>query len=180
MTNKNKTPYIVCDIDGTVSDSAHRVHYLEGEKKNYAEFFSNAVNDLPHLHVIQMLKINQKELREIGSTKSDGAVSKKEQLFLEEFKPAKVLFLTSRPTEYYLDTAEWLHKYIPKDVEWSLIMRPIRDARPDVEFKKEVIQSVFGNSDAYVALAIEDRPRCVKMYRSMGIRTIDVGDGIPF
>lgn len=33
--------YVIVDIDGTVADLSHRIHFIEGEKKDWDSFYNN-------------------------------------------------------------------------------------------------------------------------------------------
>lgn len=33
-----KTEFVIVDIDGTVADLRHRIHFIEGEKKDWDSF----------------------------------------------------------------------------------------------------------------------------------------------
>lgn len=44
--------YVIVDIDGTVADLSHRIHFIEGEKKDWDSFYNNVEKDKPIQHVI--------------------------------------------------------------------------------------------------------------------------------
>ena len=37
--------YIVFDIDGVLADCSHRLHYIQGENKDYDKFYSDEDDD---------------------------------------------------------------------------------------------------------------------------------------
>ena len=39
--------FIIVDIDGTIADCSHRLHYIKGEKKDWNSFFKAAGKDKP-------------------------------------------------------------------------------------------------------------------------------------
>jgi len=74
-------------------------------------------------------------------------------------------------------TMKWLHHWgIPFS---SLFFRGVGDRRPDTETKLELynehIKPIWE-----IVLALDDRPRIIKLWRDLGINTWDVGNGVEF
>lgn len=47
---------VVVDYDGTLADLTHRLHYIQGPKKNYDKFFSEVFMDNPKEDIIQLVE----------------------------------------------------------------------------------------------------------------------------
>jgi hypothetical protein len=51
-----KSMFIVFDLDGTLSDPSHRIHFLEREKKDWRAFYAACGEDRPHYPIIRVLQ----------------------------------------------------------------------------------------------------------------------------
>jgi len=100
---------IICDIDGVIANTDHRIHHLDGIK-DYLSFYDEMSSDAPILSTIQLLKV---------------------------LKEAYVVILiTARPDSHRLLTEAWLEEHnVPYDY---LYMRKAGDFRPDVIVKEEI------------------------------------------
>lgn len=98
-----------------------------------------------------------------------------------------VIFLTGRnkTSIAYAKTYDWLAKYFPyyktdmntlkKFYKWSLIMRTEKDYRPAPISKKELFEQYVDGK--YNVLAVfDDSNRCVEMWRSLGLLTLQPAD----
>lgn len=98
-----------------------------------------------------------------------------------------VIFLTGRnkTAVAYAKTFDWLAKYFPyyktdmntlkKFYKWNLIMRAEKDYRPAPISKKELFEQYVDGK--YNVLAVfEDSNRCVEMWRSLGLLTLQPAD----
>ena len=45
----------IFDIDGTLADCSHRLHYISGENKDWDTFYKECVNDKPIMDVVEIL-----------------------------------------------------------------------------------------------------------------------------
>jgi uncharacterized HAD superfamily protein len=141
---------IIVDIDGTLADCAHRLHLVRGKRKRWGKFFTAASQDKPRAEVLA-------HVRELA-------------------KQHNIHLVTGRPEEYRQQTLKWLAHYrVPFD---SLYMRESGDYRPDDVVKQEILDLCFDKGQ--IELVIDDRPRVVRMWRSNGLRVLDVGDGVEF
>ena len=162
---------IICDIDGTLADIKHRLHYVKGSKtcgevhpeldvyhegglhevkKNWPGFFSEIANDTPRPEVLSEI--------------------------LALSKTHNIVLVSGRPEDYKKQTIDWLNKYeIPYE---TLIMRRKGDTRNDDIIKKEIFDKYFLKEN--VDLVIDDRPRVIAMWREQGLNVKDVGYDIDF
>lgn len=141
---------ILVDIDGTLANVDHRVHYVQSKNKNWKAFSEEMVNDKINPWCETLIK----------------AMAAKDY---------KILFITGRGESYRDHTVEWLKKH---KVEYDdLFMRAASDHREDSEIKLELYKKNI--EPKYNALfVIEDRASVVKMWRENGLVCLqcDVGD----
>lgn len=105
-------PLAVFDLDGTLADTAHRQHFLEGPRRDWAGFFSAAVDDQPLTEGVR--------------------------LALSSAEECEVTYLTGRPERCRKDTLAWLARYgLP---EGRLRMRRDDDRRPARHTKLEILK----------------------------------------
>lgn len=141
------TAYIF-DIDGTLSDLSHRLHFITGEKKDWDGFFGAVYEDAVHEHVADVLRA------------------------LATMWP--IVLVSGRSDQARTDTERWLHdNNIPFNM---LYMRRQGDHRPDYRVKKDLLGMLV--SDGYTPImAFDDRDQVVKMWRENGIPCAQVADG---
>ncbi|MFF2410757.1 hypothetical protein [Streptomyces sp. NPDC058092] len=105
-------PLAVFDVDGTLADSGHRQHFLEGRRRDWDGFFSAAVDDPPLLEGVRLV--------------------------LSSAVECEVRYLTGRPERCRRDTVAWLvEQGLP---EGRLHMRRNDDRRPARHTKLEVLE----------------------------------------
>ncbi|MEV7405744.1 hypothetical protein AB0N93_35810 [Streptomyces sp. NPDC091267] len=105
-------PLAVFDLDGTLADTAHRQHFLEGPRRDWAGFFAAALDDPP----------------------LDEGV----RLALSTAAECEVTYLTGRPERCRKDTLAWLARHeLP---EGCLRMRRNDDRRPARHTKLEILK----------------------------------------
>lgn len=150
---------IICDLDGTLCDITHRLHYVKNIndnpefKKDWKGFFSGIAGDKPRKLVVDKL--------------------------IEEYnKGTNIIYVSARPETYRKETEAWLAKH-NLSFGWTLIMRPANDKREDTEVKKDILKKYFPNKKA-ISLVIDDRPSVIRMWREQGLEVWDVGSGKEF
>jgi len=142
---------IIVDIDGTLADNEHRRHFVEGVPRSKRDFKS--FNAMMHKDAVC------KPVATIINLLS--------RMF-------SILLVSGRGEEYRRITEKWLKRnFIKYDM---LYMRPAKDNRPDTMIKLEILEQI--KQEGYAPhLAIDDRNRCVKMWRDAGITCFQVADG---
>lgn len=106
----------VFDIDGTLANVKHRLHFLRCRPKNWDAFFDLAHRDTP----IEQGRSKIHEAIEAGLT---------------------VVYLTGRPEKTRQATVEWLAKHrFPAACNGNLFMRPEGDYRPASRVKVELLR----------------------------------------
>lgn len=146
---------IIVDIDGTLADLTHRLHFLE--KKDYDGFYGAMGEDTPKTTIITIIQALQR-------------------------MDHKLLLCSGRPDNYRMETAVWLEN---KDIRFKeLYMRPAGDFRPDHVIKEELYNQMLADG-YHPVVAIDDRPSIITMWKSKGLEVLRVegwderGDKVP-
>jgi FMN phosphatase YigB (HAD superfamily) len=140
--------WVIFDLDGTLADIKHRLHYIEGEKKDWNSFNAACEQD-DYKWKIGALATTFKE---IGRS---------------------IAIFTGRDENYRAHTERWLaSKKVPYDL---LKMRTAKDYRSDTIVKKEMFTQHFIPSDIW--LVVDDRDKVVEMWRELGLTCLQVQKG---
>ena len=139
----------LCDIDGTVADCQHRIHFIK--EKDWRGFFAAVGGDSPIWPVIQTIKL----LKAAGAT---------------------IIMMSGRSDECLQETTMWLQRWeIPFD---ELYMRRAGDHRPDNIAKESMLARVGQKWDLNKVVAVfDDRQQVVDMYREKGLKVFQVAKG---
>lgn len=147
-------PVAIVDIDGTIADLTHRLHYInpqDGGKKNYDAFFASVGSDTAYPRVSAMV-------RALAKTHF-------------------VILLSGRPASTGFDTAQWLHMHnIPYQ---HLFMRQTGDHRPDYEIKEEIFNAMVdkgGLDKGNIDIVLDDRPVVVALWNRLELPLVQVKD----
>lgn len=158
-----KQPAYIFDIDGTLADCTHRLHYIRngietedgnifrahGWEPDWDSFYAACVRDKPIEEVIRVCRA----ISDFGKT---------------------LIFVTGRPTTIAEQTTDWLNKNVVH--RGLLYMRKAGDHRADYEVKREIYEREI--KDKYKILGVfEDRQQCVDMWRSLGLTCFQVAKG---
>jgi uncharacterized HAD superfamily protein len=142
---------LICfDIDGTLADVSHRVHYWRQKPKNWNMFKSEMVNDAPIEQIVTIAR-------------------------LMEFEGHAVILCSGRGEDTRGWTEEWLSKHKIKFTK--LYMRAENDFRGDDIVKKELLNQIVADFGKKPDIVFDDRPRVVKMWRENGVFVADVYQG---
>jgi hypothetical protein len=144
--------YLV-DIDGTLADLTHRLHFIEQKPADWDSFFAACPDDKPIHDVIDT--INQ-----LG-------------------KSAVLIMVTGRSEKVRVQTEYWLNQYISG---WQgLYMRREGDHRQDDVIKGELLDQILSDKRigdlGQITGVFEDRQQVVDMYRARGLRVFQVAPG---
>jgi len=138
---------IVFDLDGTLADTTHRLHFIQRDPKDWDAFHRACVDDPPIQEMIDTL------------------VSLHDDHFIEIW--------TGRSELVRKETVEWLAWHaVPYG---QMLMRPIGDHRPDDVLKAGWLSQVLPITR--ITLAFDDRKRVADMWRRHGIRCCLVAEG---
>ena len=138
---------IITDLDGTLSNYEQREYFYK--KKMYDEFNKMAAGDTPIEEICNIL-------RRLKDEETD------------------IYVVTAREEVYRQLTENWLNIYeIPFD---KLLMREQGDDRSDAKVKLDLYKENVPDQD-HVWFVLEDRSVCVSMWRSIGLKCLQVTDG---
>lgn len=139
---------IITDLDGTLADLRHRLHFVNGtdniteRKKDWKSFFKAAPDDAVHEWCRSIL----------------------------DTAKLPVVVATARPDEYKKDTKDWLDKH---GISYNhMVMRRRNDYRHDTIVKEMMLE--FELLPKYnILFWLDDRGSVIKMLRSHGVRVLD-------
>ena len=138
--------YVIFDIDGVLADNRHRLHHITPPHHDWDAFYATISEDSPIMPMVQLLE----HLHANGT---------------------RVAIITGRPQRYELPTRKWLHRFIAVSIaqieSLPMYMRPNDNNQQDYSLKASIIDHHLGAHN--IIMAFEDSPRCVEMYRRMGI-----------
>jgi hypothetical protein len=155
----------VFDLDGTLADCSHRLHYIgashtsfvgteQTQGKDWDAFFAACKDDKPIFEVITVARA----LAKAGHT---------------------IVYSTGRPARTGGNTKEWLSKFRVPD--GPLYLRKDGDHREDYIVKEESLSRIlefYGlSSGSGLGGAFEDRQQVVDMLRKRGVRVFQVAPG---
>jgi len=131
---------VIFDIDGTLSDPSHRLHYVQRDPKDWRAFFDAMGEDAPHQSVCEFARAVQRVV--------------------------PVICVSGRPADYRDTTKMWLAE---QGIEpEALYMRPAGDTRPDTKIKREILGQLADDGWS-PELVVDDRQSVVDMWREEGI-----------
>lgn len=140
---------IICDIDGTLANCDHRLHFWNKSPKDWKNFKSHAKDDLLIAEVEYVIKA------------------------ISSCSDSHVVMVTGRSDDMYELTYQWLKTH---GFEFEkLYMRKENDFRPDTVVKSELIDQVEEEYGIKAFMAFEDRPRVCEMLRDRGLHYFYVG-----
>lgn len=149
---------VIFDVDGTLADTTHRLHHLDGEKDWKA--FHDEMHADPPLEAIVLLA------RIVASARLDG-------------ERVAVLLVTARHDDprYEAMTLEWMElQGVPFD---RMYMRADADTRPDHMVKRDILQRILDEGEFEPFLVVDDRPSVVAMWREFGLTTLQCAPDQP-
>lgn len=145
----NKALYIF-DIDGTIADLTHRLHYLQSLKPDWAAFNSKVMDDTPIKNTIKTLQILKRQ--------------------------SEIWFFTGRTEACRNDTELWLlantGEFMP-----NVTMRPHLDTRPDYIVKQEMYDNMLIEDKNRLIAVFDDRQQVVDMWRKNKVTCYQVAKG---
>ena len=146
----------IFDIDGTLSDSSHRVHLLASRPRQWKAFFDRQSDDLPHEGTCAIAR----NLHAAGQ---------------------KILFLSGRNESGRKTTLSWLKQHVlpvlpESQISELLHLREDGDHTQDDILKTGWIRNLQEEHPEMRILGIfEDRPRIVAALRQLGFLVFDPG-----
>lgn len=141
-------PAVIFDIDGTLADNSHRVHYIQGTPKNWHAYNANMHLDEPIEPTCRLLRA--------CATRYD------------------IILMTGREDQYQGVTEDWLREqWLPF---MCLFMRPTGHHGPDHHMKLGWLARA--RSEGYEPfMVVEDRSQVVAMWRAAGLVCLQCAEG---
>lgn len=141
------------DLDGTLCDLSHRLHFIQGPKKNYDAFYDACGGD----------KINY-PIAALAHALFDA----KYTLWLFSGRTSRVLPMTIK----------WLEESGMGPEMWAYMrFRREGDHTPDHLLKKTWWEEIPLPYRQNFLFAVEDRARMAAMWRSLGLPCLQVAEG---
>lgn len=140
---------VIFDIDGTLANIEHRLHHIEGDKKDWDGFHKECHLDTTYPKIIEMTHI----MRDAGY---------------------RIVMCTGRGEQNRQATEKWLvENEIPCVL---LLMRAEGNFESDFIIKRRMVGYLIEEGHD-IHYAFEDRDRVVEMYREIGITCFQVKKG---
>jgi phosphoglycolate phosphatase-like HAD superfamily hydrolase len=141
---------IIVDLDGTLCDVRHRVHFVKESPPNWPAFFDACVDDTPNATVDALID-------------------------MATFSAYGVIYVSGRPETHRAQTEDWLERHNLGGYV-ALLMRSEGNYRPDAVVKRELYEAHIAGKYAIV-FTVDDRNQVVKMWRDLGLTCFQVADG---
>jgi predicted secreted acid phosphatase len=151
-----KNPAIIIDIDGTLANIEHRVHYVRNGRKDWPKFFQELHKDTVRQDVKAVYDLYYALRNRFG---------------------LQIILVSGRGAETELATRKWL---LDNGIAYSaLYMRRKNDYRDDTVIKEEIYHQYI-EPRYNTILVIDDRPKVVRMWQRNRLNVLDVGNGVEF
>lgn len=142
----------IFDIDGTIADISHRLHFIQQKPADWNTFYKACYNDSPIFDTITVAR----------ALDAAGHI---------------IVYSTGRSMVIYNETINWLKKYHLPNPQ-RIYMRPDGDQREDAVVKSELLNMInFDYANEKLGGIFEDRQQVVDMYRARGLRVFQVAKG---
>ena len=144
--------YYIFDLDGTLANISHRLHFIQQEKPDWDAFYNACNKDEPIKNTLELLDT-------IGSNDKNN-----------------IIILSGRSDVVRRKTIGWINKYV--SIFYTLYMRKAGDHRPDVEVKQEWLDEwLKHHTKEEIGGIFEDRKQVVDMWRKNRITCYQVAEG---
>jgi len=143
--------YFLVDIDGTVANLDHRVHWVQSKPKNWKAFNAGIPFDKPIEQVIDVVH----RLSESGLSP---------------------VFCSGRSDDTFTETRKWIDTVAM--MPWAPIyMRKAGDFRADDIVKEEILDKIIEELGCKPLFVFYGRPTVISMWRRRGVFVFDVDQG---
>lgn len=140
---------VIFDIDGTLANNSHRIHYLTEGKKNWESFRAELEDDSPNEPIVTLLQIMT-------------------------IAGYKIILSTGRFEKDRERTERWLENN--SIFYHDLFMRSDGDHRPDFEVKEDMLRELQIGRDN-ILFVVDDRSSVVEMWRRNGLTVLQCAKG---
>jgi FMN phosphatase YigB (HAD superfamily) len=164
---------IIFDIDGTLLNIEHRLHFLKKSPKDWKAFRDPELKDLdePRMEVIRMAE-------SLGSyRKPTHDPGNSVEVYTADVNC--LILASARVLAESTDTLKSLSKFMDINMFERTYFRPNKDFREDIEVKSDMLDKMRTHGYDPV-MAFDDRPSVIRMWRERGLVVADVGYGKEF
>ena len=148
------------DIDGTLADCSHRLHFIGTTPGKRLEVKPDAPVNWDAFH---------------DACVDDPFIGPMCELVIALCEAYTIVYVTGRPHSHAKQTEQWLiDNQLPSG---PIFMRTAGDYRPDYVVKREIYEKLILPKLGKADIAIEDRDQVVKMWRELGITTLQCREG---
>ena len=141
---------VIFDLDGTLANIEHRLHFIKGDKKDWDGFFAACVGDKVNLPVATIWQSLENASHEMW-------------------------IFSGRSDQVEEETRKWLlDNYFWPD---KLLMRKEGDYQPDDELKESWFNGLTDIDRGGILCVFDDRKRIVDMWRKNGLTCLQVAEG---
>ena len=165
--------FVICDIDGTLSDPAHRLHFVKDQKcVSLGPTSTTMCSQKTPGCMVSHRKDWDAFHDEVGKDALKEPIAK----LLGHFRTLgyHIIICSGRwiGDKCGKDTEEWLERH---GIQYDhLFMRQTHDSRADFVIKEEILELLPKDKIAYV---LDDRDQVVKMWRRNGLTCLQVSKG---
>ena len=147
-------PLYIFDLDGTLADITHRLHFIQKTPKDWDGFFAACADDKPITSTLTLARS------------------------LYDDPNNDVWVWSGRDEATFGATYGWLCAHLDEEFGWNYLkMRPHGDHRHDAVLKKEWLDAMHHLDRARLVAVFEDRKRVVDMWRENGVTCYQVAPG---
>jgi hypothetical protein len=148
-----KRQVVICDIDGTLADAGSRMHFIQGQTKDWDSFFlpANMAADKPIEATVEII------------AKLD-----------PEFE---IVFITGRPRRTLGVTTAWIGHHLNWLMGYRIYFRADEDRRPSSEVKRSHLLNEIQKAGDKVLCVFEDRAEDAAMWREEGLTCFQIAEG---
>ena len=144
--------YYIFDIDGTLADCQHRLHFITGKTRDYRAFFAACDKDTLIIPVAQLVE--------------------------DLLAWSDIVYVSGRSDECEEKTKNWLMFNNLWDFPATeLYMREEGDHREDHIVKSELYDKILEVRHVPPVMVFDDRKQVVDMWRSRGLVCCQVAEG---
>jgi uncharacterized HAD superfamily protein len=138
----------IFDIDGTIANDDHRLHYIKQNPKDWTAYFATCGGDAPIAHIVELAKACHER--------------------------CAIIYVSGRSDECRELTESWLVEHgLPFG---HVYMRKAGDHRNDDVIKIEMLAQLRADNFEPI-MAFDDRDRVVAAWRTAGVPCAQVAPG---
>jgi len=164
---------IAFDIDGTLADLSHRLHWVKNlpanGKPDWEAFFARVRGDKPIPEMVELCN----DLHTVSGTEVI-FVSGRNEVCREDTEWWLKAYTI---VEHHLDLDYPEHGFVGQLRQPLLYMRSEGDRRADFIIKAELANRIEADYNQLPDIVFDDRQQVVDMWRSLGVRCCQVAKG---